>query len=87
MKNEIIAAVKSFVSAKVVYNETVKIEDNTELWKTGLIDSMGVIRLISHMQEVFEIEEFDYNDITLDNFNTPNSIADLVLKYKTQIKQ
>lgn len=52
------------------------LEDHTPLLE-GLLDSMGLLRLVSYLEEEFEVE-IDDTDIVADNFRTVQDVARLV---------
>lgn len=47
-----------------------------DLWKTGLIDSMGFINLLSSLEDEFDVE-VDISNITRETMATPN----MIIKY------
>lgn len=48
-------------------------EDDENLLLTGLIDSMGVMRLVNHVQETFDIA-IPPEDLTIENFSNLNAM-------------
>lgn len=57
---------------------------NTHLIDEGIIDSMGVISLITFINQEFGIE-FDMDDMTVDKLGTIPSITKLILSKKEAI--
>ena len=49
----------------------------TALLSSGLLDSLSMLQLTTHLADTFSIE-FEDDDFTLDNFATAGRIADLV---------
>lgn len=57
----------------------------TSLIESGYIDSLGLINLISELDIEFDIE-ISFNDLSVDNFNSVDSIQALV-QQKVQSKR
>ena len=49
--------------------------DDENLLLTGLIDSIGVMRLVAHVNEVFHIE-IPPEDLTIENFSNLNAMSE-----------
>ncbi|MCD6597776.1 MAG: acyl carrier protein [Bacteroidales bacterium] len=54
-----------------------KIEDNTLLFEEGILDSMGLISLITFLEETFNIKISD-TDLELENFKSIDAMAGFV---------
>lgn len=50
-----------------------RLEDDEPLFDSGIIDSLGLINLLSFISEKFEIS-VDMSDVTMDKFSTVNNI-------------
>lgn len=81
MKEELVNEIATFLKNEVVNNPGMEIEKDEEIITRGLIDSMGIVRLITHIQNRYNIEEIDHKDMILDNFKSIDKIADMVLGY------
>lgn len=57
-----------------------KIDDNTELISNGYIDSFLMMSVVIFLEREFKIQIKD-EDVTLDNFNTINTMSNLVMRY------
>lgn len=53
--------------------------DDEHLMERGVVDSMGMVELITFLQDQFGVEPAD-DEITEDNFSTLRRIAGFVLK-------
>ena len=53
------------------------IQDDTQIFETGLLDSMGLLFLIEFLKEKFDVE-VDDEELNPKNFESVNSIADFV---------
>lgn len=70
MKESIIQFIRSEISNK-------KLEDfdgDEMLFDTGIIDSLGVMRLISFIENESQ-KKIPYQDLTVENFSTVNKIV------------
>ena len=54
-------------------NGSVEISPDTDLLKSGLIDSLGVMRLVAFIEDEFRTS-IPAQDLTLENFSSVNSI-------------
>ncbi len=68
--------VKKFICEEIV-QDNIDLDENDSLIETGIIDSLGIIRLISFLEEQFHLEIVP-NDITPENFDTIKSISELI---------
>lgn len=53
------------------------VDHDEPLIEGGLIDSLGILKMIAFLEETFDVL-FDESDIIAENFNTIQSIAELV---------
>ena len=56
-------------------------DKDTELFTSGILDSLEIIDLVLFLEKKYGIK-IPQKSMTLDNFKTPNSIAELVKKTK-----
>ena len=59
------------------YTDKDKIKDETLIFKEGFLDSMGLVSLISFLEESFNIQTND-SDLIEDNFESINAICSFV---------
>jgi acyl carrier protein len=70
--------VKAFIKEELLYNEdNVNLEDNQSLLEGGIIDSMGIMKIISFIEEKFKISVSD-SELIPDNFQTVASISSFI---------
>jgi acyl carrier protein len=81
LQNEIALEVIVFLKNEVLNNPGAEISVDNHIVSEGLIDSMGIVRLLVHLQRSYAIKSFDYSDMTLDNFRTVRHIAAMVARY------
>lgn len=72
MKSEI----KKYLVEASLSNST-KLKDDTLIFDTGLLDSMGLLFLIEFLNEKYKIEIND-EELNPENFQSVNSIVDFV---------
>lgn len=58
-----------------------KVTENSELIKSGILDSLAIINLITQLEDSFDIEIAD-DAVTASNFANVDSIVQLVMKSK-----
>lgn len=68
--------IKKYIN-DVAIDNGVSLTEETDLFETGILDSMGFIMLLSFIQEEFGIE-FSEEDMNAENFTTLASIVEFV---------
>ena len=75
----IVERARAYVLENFLYARTdVQLTDTDQLLERGIIDSMGVLELITFVQEEFSVQVSD-SDVTEENFGTLNGIARYIL--------
>ena len=72
----IVEDLKTYMQNELINGE-VTLNDDDDLLLSGLIDSLGVVRLITFIEETFDTH-IPPEDITIENFGTVQSIADYI---------
>ncbi len=72
-----LAPIKNFIRTELIYDDEKDFDESTNLLERGIIDSMSLVRLISFLEEHYEIQVQD-EDIVPENFSTLNKIAGFV---------
>lgn len=70
--------IRSYLSEEFLFGRTENLNDDTPLLG-NVIDSQGVIELVSYVQQRFKIE-IDDEDVTTDNLATLKSVVALIEK-------
>lgn len=60
---------------------SLNISDDTNIFETGLVNSLFAMQLMLFLQSEFEIT-IDSDDLDINNFNTINSMVELVNRKK-----
>jgi acyl carrier protein len=82
---EVTSRVRGYITENFLYmRPNFTIGDDDSLLGNGIIDSMGVIEVITFIQQEFEIT-IDDEDITEENLGTLAAIARYVLSKKAKI--
>ena len=72
------ARIREHLQEEFLYNSpAVKLTDASPLIEEGIVDSMGIFRLISFLEEAFDVH-LNPEEIMLENFETVNAIATFV---------
>ena len=71
--DDLTRALIDMIQTEITYGEPV--ERDTDLLLTGLVDSLGVIRIVTWMEEYLDIE-IDPVDVVLENFQTVELMVD-----------
>lgn len=79
-----INAVKEFIIENFLFGEEVQLELDTDFFDKGIIDSTGVLELVSYMEETFDIS-VDDEELIPENFSCLENI-DVFLKKKLNQK-
>ena len=67
---------KTFIQSELIYGAT-EINNDDDLLLSGLVDSLGVVRLIAFIETTVDTP-IPPEDVTIENFGTVQSIADYV---------
>lgn len=70
--------VRSYIN-QAVHVDKDKIKDSSLIFKEGFLDSMGLIVLITFLEEEFKIKTVD-SDLLEENFESINAITDFVVR-------
>lgn len=69
--------IKAFIEETLLMGQDIVLDYDDDILLTGLINSLGVMRLVSFLQDTFEIE-IAPDEVTIDNFQTINAIASFI---------
>ncbi len=69
---------KKFIVGNFMYGEG-NIADDEDLFESGVIDSLGFIKLLSFIEKTFNVP-IDMSEVAMDEFGTVNDIADMINK-------
>lgn len=70
--------IRQFIATELaVGGSSVSISDNDQLLEQGIIDSFGIMTLLSFLEEKFSVQ-IDGDDLTPENFSSIGTISALV---------
>jgi len=72
--------IKRFI-AETAFTDPKEIKDDTMLFEEGIFDSMGLLNLISFLEENYGVQTDD-PDLVEENFQNLNAIEDYVARKK-----
>lgn len=74
MSSSIAVDIRSFVVANYLLGRGEGFDDNASFMDEGIIDSTGILELVSHLEETYSIEIAE-DELTPDNLDSVNRIA------------
>jgi len=72
-----LSAIKTFIRTELIYDDEKDFDENTNLIERGIVDSMSLVRLISFIEENYEMQVQD-EDIVPENFSSLNKISSFI---------
>ena len=74
---------RQFILAKLISNDQdAEIDFETNLLRTGLIDSMALMTLVNFIESEFDVE-IPFTDFTVTNFQSVNAMTNYIENKKT----
>lgn len=74
MPSSLAADIRSFVIANYLLGRDEGFDDNASFMVEGMIDSTGILQLVSHLEETYNIEVAD-EELTPDNLDSVNRVV------------
>jgi len=71
---EIRAKVHQFIRKNFLFDDKAQLGDDQSLLGSGVVDSTGILELISFLEETCSVK-FEDSELVADNFDTINKIA------------
>lgn len=66
--------IRNFIVENFLFGER-ELKDDESLFESGVIDSLGLIKLLAFIDEKFKVS-IDMGEIMIENFNTLNDIME-----------
>ena len=76
-----LSPIKTFIRTELIYDDEKDFDENTNLIERGIVDSMSLVRLISFLEENYNIQVQD-EDIVPENFSSLTKIAGFLGRHK-----
>ena len=70
-----LATIRSFISENFLFGDDVQLDNDTSFLDAGIIDSTGVLELISFVEETYNIK-VDDEEIIPENFDSLKNVSD-----------
>jgi acyl carrier protein len=76
--------IRTFVEERLAQGKGLTVKSDSEsLTESGIMDSLGIFRLVSFLEETFHLSVAD-EDITHENFRSIEAIRDYVVSHTTK---
>ena len=73
------SSVRDFIQHNFIFDQAAVFTDEDSLLGTGIIDSTGVLELIAHLEEQYQMS-FEDNELIADNFDSITKITSFLRK-------
>ena len=78
-QEEIRTKVHQFIRKNFLFEDDTKLGDDQSLLGSGVVDSTGILELISFLEDTCKVK-FDDSELVADNFDTVNRISTFVVR-------
>ena len=79
MYNTVSEQIKGFIVSHFALTRTRNLGDDDPLLESGIIDSLGVLDLVTYLEQEFNIRVFD-DELVPENFQSINCLAAFIQK-------
>jgi acyl carrier protein len=66
--------VKNFIIESFLFGDEEKLKDDTDFFRSGIIDSTGIIELVGFIESSFPVKVED-EELVVNNFSSLNSVS------------
>jgi acyl carrier protein len=77
---------RKFISKKFLLNEDIKISDDDSFFERGIIDSTGVLELVSYIEETFRFTVED-DELIPDNLDSLDKLTIYIKKKNAHVSK
>jgi acyl carrier protein len=74
-------ALTDFVREELLHGRSIKLDEELDLLSAGVIDSLGILRMVAFMEERFGVKVPD-EDVVFENFQSIRAMAHYVAQRK-----
>lgn len=74
------AVIADYIKNEIIRNRNAQLDENEDLLGAGILDSLGVLRLVAFIDSTFGIEVPD-SDVIYENFHSVNAIVEYLQGY------
>ena len=68
-----IPALKEFIVENFLFGDNSQLQDDTDFFDKGIVDSTGVLEIVSFIEETYDIE-VDDEELVQENFSSLNAL-------------
>ncbi len=79
---DVVSQIASFVRGQFGARDPSRIDQDTELFREGIVDSIGVLTLMRFLERAFQIQ-IEPREMLIENFATIAAMRDFVLGKKS----
>lgn len=83
--NHGVGAVKTFIEMELLRGQKENFDESTDLIAEGIIDSLGLMRLVTFLEENCQVQVLD-EDMVAENFRTLAAIQSFITKHQAASK-
>ncbi len=81
---EIIDKLKTFIVDNFLFGQAESLENDTDFFEKGIIDSTGIVELVSFVEETFDITVQD-EELIPENFSSINKVNEFIVRKQSEI--
>ena len=83
-REDIIIGINAFICQQIIEDASFSIEQSSNLLEMGILDSLAMIRLFDFTNKNFQVSIPDA-ELTPENFESIDAIADIICQYKLEV--
>jgi acyl carrier protein len=69
------ALLTEYIKNEIMRNRNAQVDENEDLLSAGILDSLGILRLVAFVEETFGIQVPD-QDVVYDNFKSVSALEE-----------
>lgn len=85
MSNDVINNVRTFIVNNFLFGEDGQLQDDTSFLESGIIDSTGILELVTYIEENYEIQIQD-DELVPENLDSLQNVAAFIDKKVTCVE-
>ncbi len=80
---QIESQIQQYIAENLLFSDRYPYESDTSFLREGILDSMGVMELVTYVAMAFRIQ-VDPEDVTPENFDSVNRLANFIRQRQSQ---
>jgi acyl carrier protein len=69
-----------YIKGEIMRNRNARLNDDEDLLSAGILDSLGILQLVAHVEKTFGIQIPD-EDVVYDNFKSVAALTSYLRQY------